>query len=214
MRLLRHIVHLLAALLLLAGCDIEKLVDTPVGNWEVTRAGMYIKMADGTVIKGSTIKELKDGLLQALEPQLKKLPYVDIDELMAYEEGEDEEKPLVPEGSARMEFREDETLLLWTQEDEHWQVSGSGEWSYAEGHMVLYLDSGIYHCIVEKLTNKRLWMNVSLPDISTLFSNLGNLELLGTRAEEDPAIDMEALSELLSVLMGMQMSVDVQLAHL
>ena len=215
MKFFRHIVLLLTALVLLAACDIEKLVDTPVGNWEVTSAQMVIKLSDGTTIRGTTNKELKDGLRTALEPKLNKFAFMALESILDIGIFADEEKPIVPEGSARMEFREDETLLVWTLEDGEWKISSSGEWSYAEGSMTLYLDSVIYNCTVDKLTNKRLFMSVAFPDWSTLIAGMGADERV-TRAWDDElgGDDMGALGELLSILMGMQMSVDLQLKHL
>lgn len=207
---------LVVMLFTLVACNIERIVDTPIGKWEVTYAALELRLADGTVIQGTTMGEIRDGLVEALQTQIKDLPNITIKTLVSIVlSEEDANSPVVPEGSARMEFFEDETLVCWRLEKElweqtsHWEESGRGEWSYAQGNMTLYIDQVVYKCAVEKLTNKRLYMKMEYPDLSSLTNNW---EDPATRAEE--GFDLGAYSELISILMGMQISVDLQLAHL
>lgn len=196
---------LCAALLALTACNREYNENRITGAWEVQKGSVAIALMDGTVIQGSTLNALEAQLIAYLSPTLERIiPGADTRKLQEriYKA---KAIPLIRPDRYRIEFKDDETYVFSRKQMDVWETAETGDYSYAQGKLVLFRDQGAVQCTIEKLTNRRLIGNfpLELPTLSGC-----------TKDDEIGEEGIPPFSALLALLRGIRYSTDLEMRKL
>lgn len=192
-------------MLALTACNREFDESRITGAWEVQKGSVAIALVDGTVIQGSTLNALEAQLIGYLSSTLEKIiPGIDTRKL--------QERiynartiTLIRPDRYRFEFQDDDTYVFSRKQLDVWETAETGEYSYAQGKLVLYREQGAIQCTIEKLTNRRLVGNFPL-EVPT-FSGI-------TKDDEIGEEGIPPFSALLALLQGIRYSADLEMRKL
>ena len=156
-------------------CNIERVVDTVEGSWQLSDAKIIARTPLGENIEATSTKEL---LLGALK--IAKAYFPEDTDLSEFEEqiNEMEDTPFSftqEDNAFRLQFSKDGTFRSLTKDkDGKWTASDTdGEYSYAGYRLVMYFanEDGTQSQVpatIVKLTNKHLTILVKLADMFSM----------------------------------------------